>query len=202
LTLNWLIISLLAFTLNVPLYYLSVEHRRLEMRFGVERGRRVGEALGLASGWGMFIYWIGLWVSPQNSFTIPFGSSTLRLMGVEATLAHLIVSALFLVPAVFFGVGGVMELGLRVSETHRPVAVVETGVYAHVRHPQYFGGFLAHIGVSVLLSARDSLLLSPVIMLLLYIVCRKEEAELVNEFGECYAEYRERVPMLHPRVKA
>jgi len=200
--LNWLIISLLAFTLNVPLYYLSVEHRRLEMRFGVERGRRVGEALGLASGWGMFVYWMGIWVSPQNRFTIPFGSSMLRLMGVEATLAHLVVSVLFLVPAVFFGVGGVMELGLRVSETHRPVAVVETGVYAHVRHPQYFGGFLAHIGVSVLLSARDSLLLSPVILVLLHIVCRKEEAELVNEFGEDYAEYRERVPMLLPRIRA
>ena len=199
---NWLIISLLAFTLNVPLYYLSVEHRRLEMRFGVERGRRVGEALGLASGWGMFVYWMGIWVSPQNRFTIPFGSSMLRLMGVEATLAHLVVSVLFLVPAVFFGVGGVMELGLRVSETHRPVAVVETGVYAHVRHPQYFGGFLAHLGVSVLLSARDSLLLSPVVLVLLYIVCRKEEAELVNEFGEDYAEYRERVPMLLPRIRA
>jgi protein-S-isoprenylcysteine O-methyltransferase Ste14 len=200
--LNWLIVSLAAFTLNVPLYYLSVEHRRLEMRFGVERGRRVGEALGLASGWGMFVYWMGIWVSPQNRFTIPFGSSTLRLMGLDVTITHLIVSVLFLVPAVFFGVGGVMELGLRVSETHRPVAVVETGVYAHVRHPQYFGGFLAHLGVSVLLSARDSLLLSPVVLVLLYIVCRKEEAELVNEFGEDYAEYRERAPMLLPRIRA
>jgi protein-S-isoprenylcysteine O-methyltransferase Ste14 len=195
-------ISLLAFTLNVPLYYLSVEHRRLEMRFGVERGRRVGDALGLVSGWGMFVYWMGIWVSPQNRFTMPFGSSTLRLMGLEVTLAHLVVSVLFLAPAVFFGVAGVMELGLRVSETHRPVAVVETGVYAHMRHPQYFGGFLAHIGVSVLLSARDSLLLSPAILVLLYIVCRKEEAEMVNEFGECYAEYRERVPMLLPRIRA
>jgi protein-S-isoprenylcysteine O-methyltransferase Ste14 len=200
--LNWLIISLLVFTLNVPLYYLSVEHRRLEERFGVERGRRVGNALGLASGWGMFVYWMGIWVSPQNRFTIPFGSYNLRLMGLEATVAHLIVSVLFLCPAVFFGVGGVMELGLRVSETHRPVVVVKTGVYAHVRHPQYFGGFMAHIGASVLLSARDSLLLSPVILLILYIVCRKEEAELVKEFGEDYAEYRERVPMLHPRIRA
>lgn len=195
-------ISVLAFALNVPLYYLSIEHRRLEERFGVERGRRVGDALGLASGWGMFVYWAGVWMSPQNRFTMPFGSSTLRLMGLEVTLAHLVVSVLFLAPAVFFGVGGVMELGLRVSETHRPVAVVETGVYAHVRHPQYFGGFLAHIGVSALLSARDSLLLSPVILLLLYIICRKEEAELVNEFGDDYAEYRERVPMLLPRIRA
>lgn len=199
---NWLIISLLVFTLKGPLYYLSVEHRRLEERFGVERGRRVGNALGLASGWGMFVYWMGIWVSPQNRFTIPFGSYNLRLMGLEATVAHLIVSVLFLCPAVFFGVGGVMELGLRVSETHRPVVVVKTGVYAHVRHPQYFGGFMAHIGASVLLSARDSLLLSPVILLILYIVCRKEEAELVKEFGEDYAEYRERVPMLHPRIRA
>jgi protein-S-isoprenylcysteine O-methyltransferase Ste14 len=202
LTLNWLLISLLAFTLNVPLYYLSVEHRRLETRFGVERGRRVGDALGLASGWGMFVYWAGIWLSPQNRFTLPFGTSVLRLMGLDVTMAHLIISVLFLVSAVFFGVGGVMELGLWVSETHRPVAVVKTGLYAHVRHPQYFGGFLAHLGVSVLLSARDSLLLSPVIVVLLYIVCRKEEAELVNEFGDEYAEYRERVPMLLPRIRA
>lgn len=199
---NWLLISLLAFTLNVPLYYLSLEHRRLETRFGVERGRRVGDALGMASGWGMFVYWIGIWVSPQNRFDIPFGSSLLRLMGLDVTTAHLVVSVLFLVPAVFFGVGGVMELGLRVSETHRPVAVVESGVYGHVRHPQYLGGFLAHIGVSVLLSARDSLLLSPIILVLLYIVCRKEEAELVNEFGQDYVEYRDRVPMLLPRIRA
>jgi protein-S-isoprenylcysteine O-methyltransferase Ste14 len=202
LTLNWLLISLLAFTLNVPLYYLSLEHRHLETRFGVERGRRVGDALGMASGWGMFVYWIGIWVSPQNRFDIPFGSSLLRLMGLDVTTAHLVVSVLFLAPAVFFGVGGVMELGLRVSETHRPVAVVESGVYGHVRHPQYLGGFLAHIGVSVLLSARDSLLLSPIILVLLYIVCRKEEAELVNEFGQDYVEYRDRVPMLLPRIRA
>jgi protein-S-isoprenylcysteine O-methyltransferase Ste14 len=195
-------ISVLAFTLNVPLYYLSVEHRRLGMRFGVEMGRRVGDALGLVSGWGMFLYWVGIWVSPQNRFTMPFGSSTLRLMGVEVTLINLVISVLFLAPAVYLGVGGVMELGLRVSETHRPGAVVETGVYAHVRHPQYFGGFLAHIGVSVLLSARDSLLLTPVMLFLLYIVCRKEEAEMVNEFGEDYAEYRERVPMLLPKIRA
>ena len=201
-TLNWLIISLLAFTLNVPLYYLSVEHRRLETRFGVEMGKRVGDALGLASGWGMFVYWAGIWVAPQNRFTLPFGTSMVRLMGLDVTLANLVISMLFIAPAVFFGVGGVMELGLRVSETHRPVAVVKTGLYAHVRHPQYFGGFLAHVGVSVLLSARDSLLLSPVIVVLLYIVCRKEEAELVNEFGEEYAEYRERVPMLLPRIMA
>ena len=199
---NWLMISVLAFTLNVLLYHVSVEHRRLEERFGVERGRLVGDALGLVSGWGMFVYWMGIWVSPQNRFTVPFGSSALRLMGMEVTLAHLIVSVLFLAPAVVFGVGGVMELGLRVSETHRPEAVVKTGMYAHVRHPQYFGGFMAHMGVSVLLSARDSLLLSPVILLLLYIICRKEEAELVNEFGEDYAKYRERVPMLLPRIRA
>lgn len=199
---NWLVISVLAFTLNVPIYYLSVEHRRLETRFGVERGRQVGDALGILSGWGMFVYWVGIWVSPQSRFTIPFGSSTLRLVGSEVKAAHLVVSMLFLAPAFYLGFAGVKELGLRVSETHRPVAVVETGVYAHVRHPQYLGGFLAHIGASVLLSARDSLLLSPVVLVLLYLICRKEEAELVNEFGEEYIEYKKRVPMLIPRIGA
>ena len=162
----------------------------------------MGDVLGLVSGWGMFVYWAGIWVAPQNRFTIALGPAMFRLMGLDVTITHLIISVLFLAPAIFFGVGGVMELGLRVSEIHRPMAVVETGVYAHVRHPQYFGGFLAHVGASLLLSARDSLLLSPVVLALLYIVCRKEEAELVNEFGEDYAEYRERVPMLLPRIRA
>jgi protein-S-isoprenylcysteine O-methyltransferase Ste14 len=181
---------------------MSVEHKRLEKRFGVERGRQVGNALGLVSGWGMFVYWIGIWVSPQNRFTIPLGSSLFRLMGSEVTPAQFAISVLFLIPAIFYGVRGVMELGFKVSETHRPETVVKTGVYAQVRHPQYFGGFLAHIGFSVLLSARDSLLLLPVILFILYIICRKEEVELVNEFGEDYIEYMEKVPMLFPRIRA
>jgi protein-S-isoprenylcysteine O-methyltransferase Ste14 len=88
-----------------------------------------------------------------------------------------------------------------VAETHRAERVVTTGVYSVVRHPQYLGGLLAHLGISVLLSAWYSLLFTPLVVLLNYLIAWKEEVELVREFGMEYEEYRMTVPMLIPRIR-
>ena len=99
------------------------------------------------------------------------------------------------------GIKGVAETTLKVAETHRPDRIVTTGVYSIVRHPQYLGGLLAHIGVSFLLCALYSLLATPLIVTLIYFISRKEEDELTKEFGEEYAGYKKKVPMLLPRWK-
>ena len=44
----------------VPLHFWSVEHEMLHKRFGREKGGKVGEALGLVSGWGFFVFSIGV----------------------------------------------------------------------------------------------------------------------------------------------
>jgi len=88
-----------------------------------------------------------------------------------------------------------------VSETHRTERVVTTGVYSIVRHPQYLGGLLAHLGISFLLSASYSLLSTPLMITLLYLISRREEEELTKEFGKKYEDYKKRVPMLIPRLK-
>lgn len=112
---------------------------------------------------------------------------------------HLLLFALFRAPGLWLGVAGVRTLGLKTSETHRPEGVVKTGVYSKVRHPQYLGGLLSHVGISFLLSAWYSLLSTPLLVAVILAISKKEEAELIKEFGDEYKRYMKEVPMFIPR---
>lgn len=185
---SWLMFNLTGFLLVLPVYFVSVEHTLLKERFGEKRGEMIGDFLGYVSGWGMFLFMVGLWVSPQRVFMCPFQGFYFVALGIQ------LVSA-------FIGLLGLKELGLAVSETHRPDKVVTTGVYSRVRHPQYLAAIIAHIGFSVERSALDSLLLTPLVVTVIYLICRKEEVELVKEFEDEYLEYQKRVPMFFPGLR-
>ena len=73
------------------------------------------------------------------------------------------------------------------------------GVYSVVRHPQYLGGLLAHVGITFLFSAWFSLLSTPMMGLLVFLISKKEEKELSKEFGKEFQEYAEEVSMFLPR---
>jgi len=60
---------------------------------------------------------------------------------------------------------------------------------------------LAHVGISFLVSAWYSLLSTPFMIILTYLISRKEEKELIREFGKEYEDYRKGVPMLIPRLR-
>ena len=191
----WFLISVLGLVFVVPLHFLSVEHDRLDNRFGKEKGYKVGAALGMISGWGFFLFLFGLWISPQERFT--FQVSGISFVGVP--LSHILLAIAFLLPGAYLGIKGVTEMGLKAAETHRVDRVISSGVYSRVRHPQYLGAILSHIGASFLFSGYYSLFVSPVVIVINYILCWKEERELVKEFGEEYLKYQETVPMLIPR---
>ncbi|MGQ9721560.1 MAG: methyltransferase family protein [Candidatus Jordarchaeum sp.] len=76
-----------------------------------------------------------------------------------------------------------------------------TTVYSIVRHPQYLGGFLAHVGITFLLSAWYSLIFTLVMVVIIYTISWKEEKELIKEFGKEYSDYQKQVPMLIPGFK-
>jgi len=116
---TWFFISVLGLIATVPLHFLSVEHLKLQKRYGRKKGNKIGEAIK-----------------------------------------------------------GVKETTLKVAETHRTEAIVTAGVYSIVRHPQYLGALLAHAGISFLLSAWYSLLLTPLTVVLIYLISKKEEEEL------------------------
>ena len=128
-------------------------------------------------------------------------TTLIPIVDFSIPLFNLIISLLFITLGAWFGIKGVKQTTLKVAETHRTERIVTTGVYSIVRHPQYFGGLLAHVGVSFLLSAWYSLLVTPLIVVLVYLVSKKEEEELIREFGKEYKDYAKKVPMFIPRTR-
>ena len=197
----WFFICALGVFAMIPIYFLSVEHLKLQEKYGKKKGTKIGDIFGLISGWGFFFFWMGIWVSPQPIFVIPIlqtHSFVVSAMNLSIPLLHVIICAVVLAPGAWLAINGVRETTLRVAEIHRTEAIVTVGVYSIVRHPQYFGGLLAHLGISFLLSAWYSLLLTPIMIVLIYLISRKEEEELIKEFGKEYDDYKRKVPMLIP----
>jgi protein-S-isoprenylcysteine O-methyltransferase Ste14 len=185
----------------IPIHFSSVEHLRLEEKYGRDRGRRIGEIYSLISGWGFFLFWAGLWFSPQSRFVVPVFPNlavTVPVASFTIQIAHLMIFIPFFFIGAWVGIEGVKETTIRVAETDRTEKIITSGVYSIARHPQYLGGLLAHVGISFLLSASYSLLSTPLMALLVYLISRKEEKELIKEFGKEYEDYRKKVSMFLP----
>jgi len=75
--------------------------------------------------------------------------------------------------------------------------LVDRGVYAIVRHPQYLAGML--IGISLALIAQHWMvaILGAIVVLVSYLDTFEEDASCIEKFGEEYERYRERVPSVN-----
>jgi len=200
----WFFACILGAVAVVPLHFLSVEHLKLEEEYGKVKGARIGEICGLISGWGLFFFWMGIWVSPQPRFDAPILQNltvSLPVIDYSICLPSMMIGVPFLVLGTWLAMSGLKEVTLKAAEIHRTERIVKPGVYSVVRHPQYGGGLLAHIGITFLLSVSYSLLSTPLMIVIIYLISRKEEEELVKEFGKEYQDYKEKVPMLTPKLR-
>lgn len=194
---------LFGFIIIIIPYFLSLEHQKLKEKYGKEKGKNIGDIYGLISGWGFFLFWFGIWIAPQERFIISIlqnFSIQISILELTIYLVNFLVFIPFFILGAWLGIKGVIQTTLKVAETHRAKKIATRGVYSIVRHPQYLGGILAHIGFSILFSALDSLFVTPLIIVLIYIISWKEEKELTKEFGLKYKDYQKKVPMLLPKV--
>jgi protein-S-isoprenylcysteine O-methyltransferase Ste14 len=76
--------------------------------------------------------------------------------------------------------------------------LVDTGIYAVVRHPQYTGGVYA-IFVTTLLWFPHWLfaVLGVLGATLTYLSCKEEDKKLIRQFGDEYKDYMQRVPRMN-----
>jgi len=195
----WFLLCVAGVLINTVFHFVSVEHIGLETRFGEERGSDLGKLLGGISGWMEFLLLFLLWASPQPRFAL--GGPQLPLLG--QSLFNLIIAIPLFSLSTWISIRAVFlmgrEAGWDVVNLHSPTdRVVTSGPYSLVRHPQYLGAILAHLGGSILVSASYALLFAPLYVLITYAISWKEERELCRELGQAYLDYRERVPMLIP----
>lgn len=76
--------------------------------------------------------------------------------------------------------------------------LVTWGLYRFVRHPQYLGFLLVIVGFLIQWPTLPTLVLFPVLVVAYTRLARREERELATRFGERWATYSRRTPMLLP----
>jgi len=75
-----------------------------------------------------------------------------------------------------------------------------TGIHKIVRHPLYTGTFIFIWGLLVIFPVASLLIADAIITIYTLIGLRFEEMKLEKEFGEAYRLYKQKVPMLMPKL--
>lgn len=141
------------------------------------------------------LFHLGLLYSPWLTYGGPF-ALPLQGVGVALTLLAL---------AIMLGVGRILAVHVYRKATHER-EMLHAGIYAHVRHPFYLHFFLLPIGL-VLLTLNALTLAILVAYLTMWgptlptTWMRQEEKELLQRYGQAYADYMARTGQLLPRLR-
>jgi protein-S-isoprenylcysteine O-methyltransferase Ste14 len=97
-------------------------------------------------------------------------------------------------PIFIFRQRGEVASGKSYVETTR---LVDTSLYAIVRHPQYLAGILFNLSLMLLAQHWLVILLGVVSAILIYVDIQGADREGIEKFGEAYREYMQRVPQVN-----
>jgi protein-S-isoprenylcysteine O-methyltransferase Ste14 len=102
---------------------------------------------------------------------------------------------LVMTPIVMFPRHGGVPKGKSYVDTKR---LVDTGIYAVVRHPQYTGGIIAIFLANLLLYPHWLFgVLGVIGSVVIYLGCQEEDKYLIKKFGDDYKDYMQRVPQMN-----
>lgn len=87
-------------------------------------------------------------------------------------------------------------------EAQKTHALATDGPYAHVRHPQYDGFILIMFGFLLQWPTIVTLIMFPILVTMYVRLARREENEVLIEFGETYRRYMLSTPAFFPRLRA
>ena len=144
--------------------------------------------------WGTLITILGIVCFPANPLVLT------GVIEVQSYLALTIVGwvvwvfgmVLVMAPIIMFPRRGGVSKGKSFVHTTQ---LVDTGIYAIVRHPQYTGGIYALFLTTFLWYPHWLFgVLGVIGTAVIYLSCREEDKLLVKKFGNDYIEYINRVP--------
>ena len=85
-------------------------------------------------------------------------------------------------------------------EAQRAHRLAVTGAYARVRHPQYIGFVLIMTGFLLQWPTLVTLVMYPILVVMYALLGRREERDMLAQFGDAYRRYMAAVPPFFPRL--
>ena len=121
----------------------------------------------------------------------PAGVQLLRYIGGGILVVGII---LIILPRFVFRSKGKPEKGRDWTET---TVVVDTGIYAVVRHPLYLGWLLMYVALILLSQHWLTAIIGIPGMVCVYLISRQEDQRLIEKFGADYKDYMQKVPRMN-----
>jgi protein-S-isoprenylcysteine O-methyltransferase Ste14 len=78
--------------------------------------------------------------------------------------------------------------------------LVKTGIYRTIRHPQYTGLLLLSFGMMVEWATLPMLILYPIMIVMYVRLAKREEQDMIGEFGDEYKAYMKTTKMFIPFI--
>jgi protein-S-isoprenylcysteine O-methyltransferase Ste14 len=132
-----------------------------------------------------------------------FGGTFLARRIFPDSAALMLVSVVMTILGLLFAVWARLTLGANWSGTvtiKRNHQLIRRGPYRWIRHPIYTGMLAALLATAVAQGLLSGLIGFAFLYLALYRKARREESFLSREFGEGFAEHRQRTGMFLPRL--
>ncbi len=86
-------------------------------------------------------------------------------------------------------------------EAQRTGTLAVSGPYVYVRHPQYGGFILIMLGFLLQWPTLVTLIMFPILVTMYVRLARREEHEVLSQFGDEYRLYADRTPAFLPRAR-
>ncbi|MHC1569027.1 MAG: methyltransferase family protein, partial [Candidatus Syntropharchaeia archaeon] len=79
----------------------------------------------------------------------------------------------------------------------KDIGLVESGMYAFVRHPEFLGHILIIFALIIISQHWISLIVGAILIILLCLAMIEEEKRNIEKFGDAYRDYMKRVPRIN-----
>ena len=87
------------------------------------------------------------------------------------------------------------------QEEREKLTVINTDVFARIRHPLYFSSIITYLAFVILSLSSIAFVIFIFVSMFYYYLCRYEEKILIEKLGNDYKNYMKNVPMLIPKIR-
>ncbi|HVM61085.1 MAG TPA: isoprenylcysteine carboxylmethyltransferase family protein [Verrucomicrobiae bacterium] len=195
---NWFLVGFYILLLGVFLFGILRPRRRAEWRSaGVVQGWVIALYAEMY-GWPLTMYLLA-WVTGRGVWATEHfrGHAWAYLFGWGDTGAIVcdVIGQLLIAAGAVLALVGWRQIYRGSGE------LVRTGLYRHIRHPQYAGFFLFLIGSIVNWPTLITLVMLPLLLMVYYRLAKAEEADALVQFGDEYRRYRAVTGMFWPKLR-
>lgn len=145
-----------------------------------------------------FSMWVISWIIGRN---LPEGVLWGHTLVLSIGHLGMYISIVFAVIALFLILNGWYNIYKKYwSKETGKGTLVTSGIYRYIRHPQYTGLLLLSLGMILNWATLPLLILYPVMIFMYLRLARREENDMLGEFGDEYRNYMERTKKFIPFI--